>query len=67
MISHIDNRGYGQWYSCLSPYLYKAGSEWQKVIKRRLIRLHPMVVLGAVLGVIAFCIQGCEKIGRAHV
>lgn len=30
-------------------------------IKRRLIRLHPTVVLGAVLGVIAFCIQGCEK------
>ena len=30
-------------------------------IKRRLIRLHPMVVLGAVVGVIAFCIQGCEK------
>lgn len=30
-------------------------------IKRRLIRLHPMVVLGAVLGVIASCIQGCEK------
>ena len=30
-------------------------------IKRRLIRLHPMVVLGAVLGVIAFYIQGCEK------
>lgn len=30
-------------------------------IKRRLIRLHPMVVLGAVLEVIAFCIQGCEK------
>ena len=30
-------------------------------IKRRLIRLHPMVVLGAVLGVIAFFIQGCEK------
>ncbi len=30
-------------------------------IKRRLIRLHPMVVLGAVFGVIAFCLQGCEK------
>ena len=29
--------------------------------KRRLIRLHPMVVLGAVLGSITFCIQGCEK------
>ncbi len=29
--------------------------------KRRLIRLHPMVVLGAVLGAITFCIQGSEK------
>lgn len=28
---------------------------------RRLIRLHPMVVLGALLGVIAFCLQGCVK------
>ena len=36
-------------------------------IKRRLIRLHPMVVLGAVLGVIAFCIQGCEKWDGAQV
>lgn len=30
MISHIDNRGYDRWYSCLSPYLYKAGNGWQK-------------------------------------
>ena len=30
-------------------------------IKRRLIRLHPMVVMGAVLGAITFYIQGCEK------
>ncbi|UBD63501.1 acyltransferase [Bacteroides salyersiae] len=29
--------------------------------KRRLIRLHPMVVLGAVLGAITFYIQGSEK------
>lgn len=29
--------------------------------KRRLIRLHPMVVLGVVLGAITFCIQGSEK------
>ena len=28
-------------------------------IKRRLIRLHPMVVMGALLGTIAFLIQGC--------
>ena len=27
-------------------------------IKRRLIRLHPMVVLGALLGAVTFCIQG---------
>ncbi|WP_134088503.1 acyltransferase [Olivibacter sp. XZL3] len=29
--------------------------------KRRLIRLHPMVVMGAVLGAVTFYIQGCEK------
>lgn len=28
--------------------------------RRRLIRLHPMVVPACVLGVISFCIQGCE-------
>lgn len=30
-------------------------------VKRRLIRLHPMVVMGALLGLIAFLIQGCTK------
>jgi len=30
-------------------------------IKRRLIRLHPMVVMGVLLGVIAFIVQGCTK------
>jgi len=30
-------------------------------IRRRLIRLHPMVVMGVILGVIAFIIQGCTK------
>ena len=29
--------------------------------KRRLIRLHPMVILGALFGVISFVIQGCEQ------
>lgn len=28
-------------------------------LRRRLIRLHPMVCLGVVFGLIAFCIQGC--------
>ena len=35
--------------------------------KRRLIRLHPMVVMGAVLGVITFCIQGGEQWDGTHV
>ena len=30
-------------------------------IKRRLIRLHPMVVMGVLIGVVCFCIQGCVK------
>ncbi len=30
-------------------------------MRRRLIRLHPMVVAGVVLGVVSFLIQGCEK------
>lgn len=30
-------------------------------IKRRLIRLHPMVVMGVLMGAIAFIIQGCTK------
>ena len=35
--------------------------------KRRLIRLHPMVVMGAVLGGITFCIQGSEQWDGTHV
>lgn len=43
---------------------YAYDDRWDKsfglkeFFKRRLIRLHPMVVIGAVLGVITFCIQG---------
>lgn len=35
--------------------------------KRRLIRLHPMIVMGAVLGVIFYCIQGCVRWDGTHV
>lgn len=35
--------------------------------KRRLIRLHPMVVLGAVLGAITFCIQSSVQWDGTHV
>ena len=30
-------------------------------IKRRLIRLHPMVVMGVLIGLVAFIVQGCTK------
>ena len=35
--------------------------------KRRLIRLHPMIVMGAVIGVIAFFVQGGVKWDGTHV
>ncbi len=35
--------------------------------KRRLIRLHPMVILGAVLGVVSFMLQGGVKWDGTHV
>lgn len=37
---------------------WKTTMTTKNFFKRRLIRLHPMVVLGAVLGAITFCIQG---------
>ncbi len=43
---------------------YAYDDRWGKMsiggfFKRRLIRLHPMVIMGAILGVVAFIIQGC--------
>lgn len=35
--------------------------------KRRLIRLHPMVVMGTALGAVAFCLQGSEKWDHTQV
>jgi hypothetical protein len=35
--------------------------------KRRLIRLHPMVILGAVFGIISFLIQGSVQWDGTHV
>lgn len=45
---------------------YAYDMQWNRMslggfIKRRLIRLHPMVVMGVLVGVIAFIIQGCVK------
>lgn len=43
---------------------YAYDDRWNKMtvgqfIRRRLIRLHPMVVMGVTIGLIAFCLQGC--------
>ena len=52
---------------------YAYDDRWDKSLtmkdffKRRLIRLHPMVVMGAVLGAITFCIQGCVQWDGTHV
>ena len=37
---------------------WNKGFTMKEFFKRRLIRLHPMVVIGAVLGAITFCLQG---------
>lgn len=53
---------------------YAYDDRWKKktmgtgdFFKRRLIRLHPMVVLGAVLGLITFLLQGSQKWDGASV
>ena len=35
--------------------------------KRRLIRLHPMIVMGALIGVVFYVLQGCVKWDGTHV
>lgn len=39
----------------------------KEFFKRRLIRLHPMVIMGAVLGAITFSIQGCVQWDGTHI
>lgn len=36
-------------------------------VRRRLIRLHPMVAMGVLMGVAAFCLQGCTRWDGGHV
>lgn len=45
---------------------YSYDDRWKKMsaaqfFKRRIIRLQPMLVMGAVLGAITYCIQGCQQ------
>lgn len=70
--SHIDqriNHGYlaVDFFFVLSGFVvgYAYDDRWKKMtikdfIKRRFIRLHPMVVIGAIIGAIMFYFQGCS-------
>ena len=51
---------------------YAYDSRWNTMnvggfVKRRLVRLHPMVLMGVLIGVVAFCVQGCERWDGSHV
>lgn len=52
---------------------YAYDDRWKKTMtlgnffKRRLIRLHPMIIMGAVIGTITFCIQGAVQWDGTHV
>ncbi|MDD4848579.1 MAG: acyltransferase [Bacteroidales bacterium] len=70
--SHLDqiiNHGYlaVDFFFILSGFVigYAYDDRWKTMkikdfIKRRLIRLHPMVVMGAVIGAVLFYFQGCS-------
>lgn len=70
--SHLDqgiNHGYlaVDFFFILSGFVvgYAYDNRWGKMktkdfIKRRIIRLHPMVVMGAIIGAIMFYTQGCS-------
>ncbi|QJD79812.1 acyltransferase family protein [Spirosoma rhododendri] len=69
--SHLDqkiNHGYlaVDFFFILSGFVvgYAYDDRWQTMtiqefIKRRFIRLHPMVVIGAIIGAVMFYFQGC--------
>ncbi|MDR2913542.1 MAG: acyltransferase [Tannerella sp.] len=71
--SHLDqniNHGYlaVDFFFILSGFVvgYAYDDRWSTMktkdfIKRRIIRLHPMVVIGAVIGAIMFYTQGCDS------
>lgn len=70
--SHLDqkiNHGYlaVDFFFILSGFVvgYAYDDRWKRMttkdfIKRRFIRLHPMVVIGAIIGAIMFYMQGCS-------
>lgn len=75
----IENFNHGylavDFFFILSGFVisYAYDDRWNKnftmkeFFKRRLIRLHPMVIMGAVLGAITFCIQGSVQWDGTHI
>lgn len=73
----VINHGYlaVDFFFILSGFVisYAYDNRWGKSLttrnffKRRLIRLHPMIVMGAVIGLITFLIQGGVKWDGTHV
>lgn len=69
-LTHL-NHGYlaVDFFFLLSGFVigYAYDDRWQRgftlggFFRRRLIRLHPMVVLAAVVGLVCFLVQGCER------
>ena len=43
------------------------GFTMRQFFVRRLIRLHPMVLMGALIGTVTFCLQGCVQWDGTHV
>lgn len=70
--SHLDqviNHGYlaVDFFFVLSGFVvgYAYDDRWKKMtikdfLKRRFIRLHPLVVIGAIIGAVMFYFQGCS-------
>ncbi len=46
---------------------WRKGFTMKEFFRRRLIRLHPMVVIGAVIGAIAFLLQGSVQWNGTHI
>lgn len=68
-VDQLFNHGYlaVDFFFILSGFVigYAYDDRWKTTMtvgnffKRRLIRLHPMVVVGCILGVVSYCLQGC--------
>ena len=66
----VFNHGYlaVDFFFMLSGFVisYAYDDRWNKMsmgdfFKRRLVRLHPMIVMGAVIGTVTFLLGGCMK------